>query len=71
MEIKLIVLVGLPGSGKSTFSKLIKTSTKQVSVINQDEMGRKHCQSIFLRKIKKNDVTVLDRCNLSKKGRKE
>lgn len=70
-NIKLIILVGLPGSGKSTFSKLIKTSSKQVSVINQDELGRKECQKIFLSEIKKNEVTVLDRCNLSKSGRAE
>merc|ERR1712066_860959 len=33
--------------------------------------GRKKCQQIFLSEIKKNEVTVLDRCNLSKSGRME
>jgi len=70
-NIKLIILVGLPGAGKSTFSELLKTSSLKVSIINQDNLGRKTCENIFLQNIKNHDITVLDRTNLSISGRKE
>ena len=70
-NIKLILLVGLPGAGKSTFSKLFETCEKTVAVINQDELGRKECENRFLSDIKSHDITILDRCNVSKSQRKE
>lgn len=71
-NIKLIILVGLPGAGKSTFTQLLQTSAAlKINSINQDELGKKACENMFLSSIKNHDLTVLDRTNLTKKGRQE
>lgn len=67
--IKLIILVGLPGSGKSTFSELIKTSGLDIIIINQDSQGKKDLETNFIKSIKSNKLTILDRTNLTKKER--
>jgi len=66
---KLIILVGLPGSGKSTFGKLL-TERLQCERICQDEVGsRRTCENIIGRDVKRTTV-VLDRCNVERADRK-
>jgi len=57
----IVVLVGIPGSGKSTFSKPLEASGwKRIS---QDDSGRKCCEDMAGRFSKVGKV-VLDRCNV-------
>lgn len=69
-NIKFIILVGLPGSGKSTFCELFYSNKLKTNIINQDLMGRKLCEESLLKSIKENDITILDRVNFSKEDRK-
>lgn len=68
---KLIILVGLPGAGKSTFCDLIMSSGYDINVINQDSLGRKQAESELSRSVKKHDITILDRTNITRKDRQE
>jgi predicted kinase len=70
-NISFIMLVGLPGAGKSTFCELFMTNNMNIKIINQDVMGRKICESSLLKFIKDSDITILDRVNYTKKDRKE
>ncbi|KXN81893.1 Dual specificity protein phosphatase 23 [Leucoagaricus sp. SymC.cos] len=66
------VLVGLPGSGKSWFSRALAARASQDwSRISQDEIGsRSQCESAISRGTGSN-FTILDRCNMSDAERKE
>jgi tRNA uridine 5-carbamoylmethylation protein Kti12 len=68
-SIKLIILVGLPGAGKTTFTDLFLTSGIDIGVISQDTMGRKICENTFLETIKNYDMVILDRTNITKEDR--
>lgn len=68
-NIKFIILVGLPGSGKSTFCELFCSNKLKTNIINQDLMGRKLCEESLLKSIKENDITILDRVNFTKEDR--
>ena len=68
-SIKFIMLVGLPGSGKSTFSQLFMTNGMNIKIINQDVMGRKISESSLLKFIKESDITILDRVNYTREDR--
>ena len=70
-SIKFIMLVGLPGSGKSTFTNLFMSNRMNVKIVNQDVMGRKMCEQSLLKFIKDSEITILDRVNYTKKDRKE
>eukprot|EP01004_Peranema_trichophorum_P001887 NODE_1245_length_2050_cov_12.893098_g1053_i0.p1 GENE.NODE_1245_length_2050_cov_12.893098_g1053_i0~~NODE_1245_length_2050_cov_12.893098_g1053_i0.p1 ORF type:complete len:651 (-),score=136.80 NODE_1245_length_2050_cov_12.893098_g1053_i0:46-1998(-) len=75
---KLIILVGIPGSGKSTFAKILahafnSTSTfKQWEIVSQDEIGsRDGCETALSNLIKSSrSHIILDRCNTEAKDRK-
>jgi protein-tyrosine phosphatase len=68
----LIMLIGIPCSGKTTFSlELLSYYLDQIIHLNQDEIGRSDCDEIFLSKIKSQQTILLDRCNILKKDRKE
>ena len=69
-QIQFIMLVGLPGSGKSTFTELFMTNGMNVKVINQDIMGRKISEQSLLKFIKESNITILDRVNYTKEDRK-
>ena len=70
-SIKFIMLVGLPGSGKTTFCDLFMTNGMNINVVNQDLMGRSACEGALLKFIKESDITILDRVNSTKKDRKD
>jgi aprataxin len=63
---KVIVLVGLPGSGKTTFS----SKYNKYVVINQDTLGdRMACLELFRKSMKEGKSVIIDRCNINKMQR--
>lgn len=60
--LKMVIMVGLPGSGKSTVSNRL-TAAGWVRV-NQDEMGtRQVCEDVTAKALKAGQNVVVDRCN--------
>jgi protein-tyrosine phosphatase len=66
----IMMMIGYPSSGKSSFSSILSDYSEKIYRINQDEQGRKECESQAGSLVKKGTV-ILDRCNLTKKERKE
>jgi atypical dual specificity phosphatase len=74
----VIMMVGLPASGKSTMAKILNEQAENVIVISQDELrsksknAKEECMHLFSINTKKSQlVVVLDRCNPTKEERKE
>eukprot|EP01123_Difflugia_compressa_P003117 TRINITY_DN1399_c0_g2_i1.p1 TRINITY_DN1399_c0_g2~~TRINITY_DN1399_c0_g2_i1.p1 ORF type:complete len:173 (-),score=35.07 TRINITY_DN1399_c0_g2_i1:124-642(-) len=64
-----LILVGLPGSGKSTIA--IELEKQGWLRANQDELGTAaECQKVIAKALKHNVNVVLDRCNTMEKERK-
>jgi predicted kinase len=63
----IIVLVGCPGSGKSTFSKTFIENNQNDNIvyINQDSQGREHLE-IFYDAVKNKSNIIVDRMNFNK-----
>jgi atypical dual specificity phosphatase len=70
-DIKFIMLVGLPGAGKTTFCDLFLTNGYNVKILSQDTMGRDNCERSLSSCIKESEITILDRTNCKKQDRKE
>lgn len=79
---RLIVLSGLPGSGKTTFakklvSKLTENSDYEIDHINQDALGGKdsfeNALGLAGKSFSRNGkyILIVDRCNARRKDRKE
>lgn len=68
---KMIVLVGLPGSGKSTFSKHFVDNVKSTIRVSQDDTGKKSCFETMSKNISNNNLILVDRCNLKVADRKD
>jgi atypical dual specificity phosphatase len=68
---KLIILVGLPGSGKSYFSKhLQSTNSNKIIIVSQDDLGTKAaCENLLIKSIKGNKTVIVDKCNPTIKDR--
>eukprot|EP01128_Nolandella_sp_AFSM9_P001962 TRINITY_DN12363_c0_g1_i1.p1 TRINITY_DN12363_c0_g1~~TRINITY_DN12363_c0_g1_i1.p1 ORF type:complete len:663 (+),score=159.83 TRINITY_DN12363_c0_g1_i1:22-1989(+) len=68
---KMLVLVGIPGSGKSTFAnKLIELTGSSWARVNQDEMKtRQQCEKSAKLSFKKKHSVIIDRCNFDYKQR--
>lgn len=73
LEYGLIMMVGLPASGKTTLSNLFLTYfDESVIHLNQDELGRTGCYDTLCKFAKKQQNTIiLDRCNLTSSERNE
>lgn len=69
-NIKMILLVGPPGSGKSTFAYnlLLAYGTSIICHLNQDEIGKSECLKLTSQDKR---IILLDRCNIGIKARKE
>lgn len=70
---RCIMMMGLPGSGKSTFSQRLCRALSEDSptlIANQDDLGRKQCIKVASRASHRTRV-ILDRCNLLEGERKE
>jgi len=65
----LLILVGLPGSGKSTVAKELERAGWLRA--NQDELGSaESCKKVISKGLKHDENVVLDRCNVMIKERK-
>ena len=59
----LLVLVGIPGSGKSTLSARLRA--EGWAVVSQDVLGdRRSCEAAMARHLREGRNTVIDRCSL-------
>ncbi|ORX89323.1 P-loop containing nucleoside triphosphate hydrolase protein [Basidiobolus meristosporus CBS 931.73] len=68
---RVLILVGAPGSGKSTFAKSLCSYDKSWRRVNQDDMGdRSTCERYTRRWLKEGRNAVIDRCNFDEKQRK-
>jgi predicted kinase len=67
----MIMLVGIPGSGKSTFATKLVEATGDIYVrVNQDEMGnRQACEAVARTALKKGYSVIVDRVNFDIKQR--
>lgn len=65
---KCIILVGPPGSGKSTFAKEL-VQIHDAIYINQDSQGKEEHKRIFDYALKFNQNVIVDRMNFSKEQR--
>eukprot|EP00591_Stephanopyxis_turris_P011017 CAMPEP_0195515364 /NCGR_PEP_ID=MMETSP0794_2-20130614/6453_1 /TAXON_ID=515487 /ORGANISM="Stephanopyxis turris, Strain CCMP 815" /LENGTH=257 /DNA_ID=CAMNT_0040643767 /DNA_START=81 /DNA_END=854 /DNA_ORIENTATION=- len=68
----MVLLVGLPGSGKSMFAEAIeKRQPWKYGRVNQDILkSRKKCERACRRLLQKGMCPVIDRCNFDQKQRK-
>jgi tRNA uridine 5-carbamoylmethylation protein Kti12 len=68
---KILLLVGLPGSGKSTVAEtLCRVLPWKYVRVNQDELGsRQACLLLTETVLRENKCPVIDRCNISKQQR--
>lgn len=68
----VLILVGIPGSGKSVFASRLETSMPAKFVrVNQDSLKtRKKCESAARKALAEGKVAVIDRCNFNLDQRK-
>lgn len=61
----MLLLCGIPGSGKSTFAKSLETSMPYKFVrVNQDDLGnRKRCEELTRTVLAQGRCPIIDRCN--------
>lgn len=60
---KVVVLIGMPGSGKSTFCEKYASYVR----INQDLLGDRYkCLELFRKSMKEGKSVIIDRCNINK-----
>jgi len=63
---KLIILVGLPGAGKSYFSTKLREAHPDLVVVNGDTLGNKSvCEEVFMKGIKSKAPVIVDTCNVT------
>ncbi|KAL1917359.1 uncharacterized protein VTP21DRAFT_5015 [Calcarisporiella thermophila] len=66
---RLLVLVGPPGCGKSTFASALVNALPNWVRVNQDDLGsRQACESLARASLPRNNV-VIDRCNFDNRQR--
>eukprot|EP00538_Stauroneis_constricta_P000908 CAMPEP_0119554576 /NCGR_PEP_ID=MMETSP1352-20130426/7032_1 /TAXON_ID=265584 /ORGANISM="Stauroneis constricta, Strain CCMP1120" /LENGTH=307 /DNA_ID=CAMNT_0007601189 /DNA_START=23 /DNA_END=946 /DNA_ORIENTATION=+ len=68
----MVMLVGIPGSGKSTFARALEQAMPYKYVrINQDELGnRRACEALCRQTIDAKKCPIIDRCNFDEKQRR-
>ncbi|MCO5608994.1 hypothetical protein L7F22_063214 [Adiantum nelumboides] len=69
-SVRLIILCGLQGSGKSSFSRFMKDELG-FTIISQDDMGTKSsCEAALAFAMRKDERVVVDKCNSTVESRK-
>ncbi|CCA69545.1 hypothetical protein PIIN_03484 [Serendipita indica DSM 11827] len=67
----VVILVGLVGSGKSTFAKALETHFPQFRRLNQDELkDRRRVERLTLQTLSEGLSVIIDRTNIDQKQRK-
>ena len=68
----MLLLVGIPGSGKSTFATCLVDGKPWMYVrVNQDSLGnRSACEELAKKAIADGKCPIIDRCNFNKQQRK-
>jgi len=67
---KMLIMVGVPGSGKSTVANRLLSMNQNWIRVNQDEMKtRKACERVARESLKKGKSLIVDRCNFDIKQR--
>jgi len=68
----MLILVGIPGSGKSTFANSLESAAPQQYVrINQDTLGnRRKCEEVTRQTLANNKCPIIDRCNFNPSQRR-
>lgn len=71
-NILMIILVGIPGSGKSTFAeKLVATNPNRFVRINQDKLkSRKKCEQKCRQALSAGKTVIIDRVNFNEEQRR-
>ncbi|KAI8146150.1 AAA domain-containing protein [Fennellomyces sp. T-0311] len=70
MSNRVLILVGLPGSGKSTFSNTLVDLKPNWRRVNQDDLrSRKNCEIHCRKFLRQNYNVVVDRCNFDEQQR--
>ena len=68
----VLILVGLPGSGKSHFASRLEEKSARFVRINQDVLGdRPACEKLARSVLADGKIAVIDRCNFDVKQRKK
>ncbi|ATZ80467.1 dual specificity serine/threonine and tyrosine phosphatase [Bodo saltans virus] len=68
---KMIIMVGLPASGKSTLSNHLCEYVDNVVRANQDELGKQDVFKIISDNMLNKSIVIVDRCNITAVERKE
>ena len=70
---RMVVLVGLPGAGKSTFAQALAASDPAWVCVSQDEVGSRAGVEAMLGRLGRDDGAriVLDRCNVDAVDRRQ
>jgi ABC-type dipeptide/oligopeptide/nickel transport system ATPase component len=63
---ELILLVGPPGSGKSTYQEVVLRNNPDMVVISQDDQGKAGHMDVFRKAIENAEDIIIDRMNFSK-----
>ncbi|KAL3787877.1 hypothetical protein HJC23_000419 [Cyclotella cryptica] len=68
----VLILVGIPGSGKSTFAcRLEELAPWKYVRVSQDSIGnRRDCEVLTRRILSQNRIPIIDRCNFNLEQRK-
>jgi len=63
----MLLLVGIPGSGKSTFATTLESVAPHLYVrINQDTLGsRRRCEDLTRQVLAQHKCPIIDRCNFN------
>jgi predicted kinase len=68
----VLILVGLPGSGKSHFASRLEEKSARFVRINQDVLGdRPACEKLARSVLADGKIAVIDRCNFDVNQRKK
>jgi len=66
---KLMLLAGLPGSGKSTFGASLEACGAYVRVCQDEEGSRSACEALVARHAQRGQRVLVDRCNVTVRER--